>query len=114
MSDGLFALKFADDTAAYFLLEIDRGTIPIKRTDADGSAAWRKNIAFKLATYYEGWRAERHVQQFGVKQLRVLMLTSSPKRMQNMLSAVDELTEGRGSAFFLFGHRDMLEADKSA
>ena len=25
-----------------------------------------------------------------------------------MLSAVDELTEGRGSAFFLFGHRDLL------
>ena len=70
--DGLFALRFADDTAAYFLLEIDRGTIPINRTDTDGSAAWRKNIAFKLATYYEGWRAERHVQQFGVKQLRVL------------------------------------------
>ena len=32
-------------------------------------------IARKLATYYEGWRAGRHVEQFGVKQMRVLIVT---------------------------------------
>jgi hypothetical protein len=31
LPDGLFALSFADGTASYFLLEIDRGTIPIAR-----------------------------------------------------------------------------------
>jgi hypothetical protein len=108
--DGLFALKFADGTASYFLLEIDRGTIPIKRTDTAGSAAWRKNIAYKLATYFEGWQAERHVQQFGVKQVRVLLLTSSEARMKHMLSALHELTGDRGTAFFLFGHREMLQS----
>ena len=55
--------------------------------------AWRKNIAFKLSTYYEGWLAERHVQQFGVKQLRVVVLTNSEARMRNMLVRVGKTVE---------------------
>ena len=102
--DGLFALSFADRTASYFLLEIDRGTIPIVRNTLD-----HRSIARKLATYYEGWRIGRHVEQFGVKQMRVLMLTSSAARMNNMLSVVDDLTGGRGSGFFVFSHAGLLE-----
>jgi len=106
--DGLFALTFPDDTAAYFLLEVDRGTIPINRTDTEGTAAWRKNIRYKFATYYDGWKAGRHVEQFGVKQVRVLTITSSAKRVENMLTTIDEITEGRGSNFFLFVDRARL------
>jgi hypothetical protein len=107
--DGLFALTFPDDTAAYFLLEVDRGTIPIYRTDTEGTAAWRKNIRYKLATYYDGWKAGRHFDQFGVKQVRVITITSSAKRVENMLAVIDEITEGRGSNFFLFADRTQLE-----
>lgn len=106
--DGLFGLRFADDSASYFMLEVDRGTIPITRSDVKGSAAWQKSITYKLATYWEGWKAGRHVEQFGLKQMRVLMLTSSEERMDNMLAVVDELTQGRGSAFFLFGYAAQL------
>jgi len=94
--DGLFALSFADGTAAYFLLEIDRGTIPIVRNSLD-----HRSITRKLATYYEGWRANRHVEQFGVKQMRVLMVTESAERVSNMISAIDHITGGKGSNFFL-------------
>jgi hypothetical protein len=106
--DGLFGLRFPDETAAYFLLEVDRGTIPICRTDTAGSSAWRKNIAYKLATYYEGWKAEQHVKQFGVKQLRVAMVTTSAARIKNMLSVVDQITEGRGTNFFVFIDEETL------
>ena len=58
--DGLFALVYGDETAAYFLLEVDRGTIPINRTDSEGTSDWRKNIRYKLATYYDGWRGGFH------------------------------------------------------
>ena len=95
--DGMFALSFADGTASYFLFEIDRGTIPIVRNSLD-----HRSIARKLATYYEGWRANRHVEQFGVKQVRVLIVTDSVERVRNMLSAIDRITGGRGSNFFLF------------
>lgn len=110
--DGLFGLRFADDSAAYFMLEVDRGTIPISRTDGKGrSSAWQKSITYKLATYWEGWKAGRHVEQFGLKQVRVLMLTTSEERMKRMLAVVDELTQGRGSGFFLFGHMAQLRGD---
>ena len=58
--------------------------------------------------YYDGWKAGRHVEQFGVKQVRVLTVTSSAKRVENMLATVDEITEGRGSNFFLFMDRARL------
>jgi hypothetical protein len=109
--DGLFGLRFADDTAAYFMLEVDRGTIPIMRSDVKGTSVWQKSIAFKLATYYEGWRAGRHVEQFGIKQMRVLFVTESAERVRNMLAAVDQVTEGRGSNFFLFIDRPTLAAN---
>jgi hypothetical protein len=34
-----------------------------------------------------------------------LTITDSGKRVENMLSAVDEITAGKGSNFFIFGHR---------
>jgi hypothetical protein len=103
--DGLFALSFEDGTASYFLLEIDRGTIPIVRNSLD-----HRSIARKLATYYEGWRVGRHVQQFGVKQMRVLLVTESPERVRNMLSAIDQITGGKGSNFFLLTDKGSLAA----
>jgi hypothetical protein len=108
--DGLFGLRFPDETAAYFVLEVDRGTIPLIRTDVPGTPAWRKSITYKLATYWEGWRAQQHLKQFGVKQVRVAMVTSSPDRVENMLDIVHELTDGRGSNFFLFIDRAALAA----
>lgn len=101
--DGLFGLTFADESAAYFLLEIDRGTIPISRRGAD-----HRSIRRKLQTYYDGWLANRHQTQLGMKQVRVAMVTSSPERVRNMLGAVNDVTEGRGSNFFLFIDRQAL------
>ena len=106
--DGLFGVGYSDNTAAYFILEIDRGTIPLRRTDVRGTTAWRKNIAYKLATYYEGWKLKQHEQQFGIKQMRVAIVTTSAERVQNMLSIVDEITEGRGTNFFIFADRTAL------
>ncbi len=103
--DGLFGLTFPDETAAYFLLELDRGSIPISRSGGD-----HRSIRRKLKTYYDGWRAQRHLEQFGVKQMRVLTVTSSQERVHNMVGAVRSITEGRGSNFFLFVDRETLAA----
>ena len=106
MPDGLFGLNFPDGTAAYFLLEFDRGTIPISRRGGD-----HRSIRRKLKTYYDGWRAQRHVEQFGLKQMRVLTITSSPERMRNMVGCVRDITEGKGSNFFLVVDRASLAAN---
>jgi hypothetical protein len=103
IADGLFGLGFPDDTAAYFLLEVDRGSMPIVRSNFD-----RTSYRRKLLVYWEAWKRKLHVEQFGVSQIRMLTITDSAKRVQNMLSAVDEITAGKGSNFFLFGHSEQF------
>ena len=104
IADALFGLTFPNDTAAYFLLELDRGTMPIVRRGFD-----RTSIARKLAIYWEGWKRERHVELFGLKQMRVLTVAPSRQRVDNMVAAVKDITGG-GSNFFLFIERGRLMA----
>jgi hypothetical protein len=107
VADGLFGLRYADDTAAYFLLEVDRGSMPVVRAQFDKTSFHRK-----LKVYWEAWKQNRHVDHFGIKQVRVLTVTDSEKRIENMLSVVADVTEGKGSNFFLFATASRL-ADAS-
>ena len=104
MPDGLFGLTFPDGTASYFLLEMDRGTMPVVRR---GGA--RGSFAHKMRLYLEGWRQERHIAQFGVKQLRILTVTTSPERVETMLDALGGLTGGKGSNLFLFADQERVQ-----
>lgn len=105
IADGLFGLVFPDETASYFLLEVDRGTMPVVRTNFDKSSYRRK-----LLVYWETWKKKLHVEQFGISQIRLLTITESAKRVDNMLSVVDEITAGKGSNFFLFAGRSQLSS----
>lgn len=116
VADDLFALVFPDDTASYFLVEIDRGSMPVRRNGESaeemvgGKRRLRTYYKQKLATYYHGWRQRRHVEQFGVDQLRVLTVTTSQERIETMLDAVGEITNGKGSNLFLFADQKQLAA----
>lgn len=101
--DGLFALAFADETAAHFFLELDRGTMPVVRKGMD-----RTSFARKLQVYLDAWRAGIFEHQFGVRHVRVLTVTPSPERVKTMIAAVKNLTKGNGSGLFLFIDRDTL------
>jgi hypothetical protein len=104
--DGLFGLTFPDGTASYFLLEMDRGTMPVVRR---GGA--RGSFAHKMWLYLEGWRQERHVAQFGIKQLRILTVTTSPERVETMLDALADLTDNRGTNLLLFTDQRSLQTN---
>jgi hypothetical protein len=106
IADGLFGLVFPDQTAAYFLLEVDRGSMPVMRSHAGQTSFGRK-----LKVYWEVWKAGLHAKHFGVKQIRVLTITDSAKRVRTMLEAVDEMTEGKGSNFFLFADAAKLKTN---
>jgi len=103
IADGLFGLAFPDGTAAYFLLEVDRGSMPVVRSRFDQTSFKRK-----LKIYWEAWKAGRHVEHFGVKQIRVLTVTESRARLDHMIDAVNEITDGKGSNFFLFAEKSRL------
>ncbi len=104
--DALFGLRFDSGTATFdtfVIFELDRGTIPIERSTSD-----HRSIRRKLEIYYDGWRARRHIDQLGIQNVRVMFLTSSPPRVEHMLAAVDNITGGNGSGFFLFADRQSL------
>lgn len=103
IADGLFGLAFPDDTAVYFLLEIDRGSMPVARSSYD-----RTSYNRKLMVYWEAWKKKTHVDHFGLTQVRVLTVTDSAKRVENMIQAVQGITAGKGSNFFLFSSQDDL------
>lgn len=108
--DQLFGLRFDVEEQpcepTHFLFELDRGTIPIERRDPR-----QRSIARKLLTYYEGWKIGRHVELFGIENIRVTFLTTSPERVEHMLVALDEITAGKGSGFFLFGDLQSMAGD---
>jgi hypothetical protein len=103
IADGLFGLVFADDTAAYFLLEVDRGSMPVVRSNFE-----RTSFNRKLLIYWEAWKKKLHVDQFGVSQIRVLTVTDSEKRVANMVEAINQFTGGKGSNFFLLTDKENL------
>ncbi len=107
VADGLFGLRHADGTAAYFLLELDRGYMPNIRVRSKYD---QTSIGRKLALYHDGWKIDRHLELFGKKELRVAIVTTSPVRVENMIDVVKEMTGGSGSNFFLFVDRDHLAA----
>jgi hypothetical protein len=100
--DQIFCLHFPDDKPgrqhAYFFLEADSSTMPIKRTSLYTSSYWRKMIG-----YWESYRQEKFKEVFGFKAARVLTITKSEERIENMIRAgkgVD--ARGQGSVMFLF------------
>jgi len=116
IADDLFALRFADDTESYFLVEIDRGQMPVRRhsnveEEVGGKRRMRTHYMHKLAIYWHGWRQGRPARQFGVESLRVLTITTSRKRIETMLDALHEVTAGKGSGLFLFIEDDVLRGN---
>ena len=96
--DALFGLRFNDETERFYMLEIDRGEMPIERF----KNTQRTYFAKKMLTYYQANRQQRHVHDLGIDNFRVLTLTTDAHRIELMLIALNKITEGRGSNMFLF------------
>jgi DNA-binding transcriptional ArsR family regulator len=104
--DALFGLRFNDEEESYFMLEIDRGEMPVERY----RNAQRTYFAKKMLTYYEANRQARHVHDLGIENFRVLTVTTNSERIERMLIALENITSGRGSNVFLFTDQATLTA----
>jgi hypothetical protein len=104
--DALFGLRFNDETESYFMLEVDRGEMPIERYKNIQRTYYSK----KMLTYYEANRQQRHVHDLGIENFRVLTVTTDRPRIEKMLTALDTITDGRGSNIFLFADQATLSA----
>jgi DNA-binding transcriptional ArsR family regulator len=105
--DALFGLRFNDESESYFMLEVDRGEMPVERF----TNTYRTYFAKKMLTYYEANRQQRHVHDLGLENFRVLTVTTTPERAEKMLNALRTITDGRGSNMFLFADEAKLAAD---
>jgi hypothetical protein len=96
--DRVFSLAFHDRTRLNFALELDRGTMDIKSRQLVGKSSFRR----KLLGYYQLWREGLHTSQWGFKAFRVLTVTPSEKRIENMIAVQKEIVGEQGSNLFLF------------
>lgn len=97
--DLVFGLKFADGSRRCFMVEIDRGTMPIARHDIRQTSLERK-----MRAYLTAHATKQHERQFGWKTFRVLTVTTDEYRVR---SAMEELRKIRiagspGPTLFFF------------
>ena len=103
--DIVFALELADGSRRNFMVEIDRGTMPVRRTDPE-----QTSIERKMRVYLAAHSGKQHRKQFGWANFRVLVVTTDEHRVGSMIDAVPRLrvSRGVGPALFLFTTFDTL------
>ncbi|NBV25559.1 MAG: hypothetical protein EBS05_27080, partial [Proteobacteria bacterium] len=112
LPDRVFALEFLDQPAgrnrAFYFLEADRGTMPVSRPTLAKSSFHRKLLAYEAT-----WTQGIHQSRFGFHRFRVLTVTTSTQRAQNIASVAAQLERGHGLFLFtdidsLLGSEDLL------
>jgi len=100
--DRVFALESSDEVGdtdrAYFFLEADRGTMPVKRTNLSQTSMYRKFLAYEAT-----WQNGIHRSRFGFHRFRVLTVTKSAERLHSLIETCSQLKSGHG--LFLFTDR---------
>jgi len=103
--DFVFGLRLANGERRNYVVEIDRGTMPITRSDIDQTSVERK-----LRVYLAAHAAKQHQLRYRWKNFRVLVLTTSDDRQHSMIEASRRLTSGIGKnpVLFLFKRTELL------
>jgi len=73
VADGCFGLEFENSLQQFFMLEMDLGTESNTR------------FALKVRAYKEYLGSENYREIFGERAFKVLVVTASPRRMENLM-----------------------------
>ena len=103
--DLVFGVRYSDRSRRCFLVEIDRGTMPVTRGDIRQTSFERK-----MRAYLAAHTARLHERYFGWKTFRVLTVTTDDLRLRAMQEALSLLrsTTGPGAKLFFFVTRQAL------
>jgi hypothetical protein len=110
--DLAFGLRFLDGSRRCFMIEIDRGTMPVVRSDIRQTSFERK-----MRAYLSAHVAKEHERRFGWKNFRVLTITTDDYRARSMAEALGRIRipHSTGPALFLFATRhELAESDPLA
>lgn len=110
--DGAFGLRFhgkeQGKKEVYFFLEADRATMPIRRVSLLRSSFYKKMLG-----YYHAWKTGAYSKTFHFKHARVLTITTSRQRIDNMIEVGKMIdTRKTGLGMFLFASQDILTLDE--
>jgi DNA-binding Lrp family transcriptional regulator len=103
--DLVFEIRLASGARYNFMVEIDRGTMPIVRSDIR-----QTSFARKMHAYLAAHAARMHERHFGWRTFRVLTVTNDDNRMRTMMDALRGLHVARsaGAQLFYFATRGDL------
>jgi hypothetical protein len=107
--DLAFGLMFADGSRRCFMVEIDRGTMPIVRQDIRQTSLERK-----MRAYLAAHAAKQHERRLGWKTFRVLTVTTDANRLDSTIEELRKLrvAHSPGPSLFLFATRaDLCGSD---
>ncbi len=99
--DAFFTIEDEKDYLHYFL-EADRSTMEGKR------------VLGKLKGYWQMWKQESHKDKFDISVFRVLTITISQQRKENLRHIAKQANDNRtaGSEMFLFACKDDYNLEK--
>ena len=104
--DYAFALRSATISRRCYLVECDRGTMPVVRANLK-----RTSLARKFEGYIAGYMAKLHERQHGWKAFRILLITNSAERAEHARAALCTITRATNvRGLFYFAHADALHA----
>jgi Replication-relaxation len=103
--DYAFAIQYPDGRFRAFLVECDRGTMPVDRSNLTQTSLKRKFLAYAAAK-----RAELHQLHFSWKTFRVLLITTNRQRADNVLATIRECVHEHARGLFLIADRQSLAA----
>jgi len=106
--DMVFGLRFPDGSRRCFMVEIDRGTMPITRSDNSETS-----FALKMRAYLAIHAAGQHERRYGWKAFRVLTVTTDISRARAMAEALQKfpVPRGPGASLFFFATREQLSTN---
>jgi hypothetical protein len=101
--DAAFSLRF-DDREVFFLLEVDRGTMPVARRDPSQSS-----FVKKVEAYRETRKAGQLWRRWQIPGFRILVIAESRKRLKSLQEGTAKCFQRGASTMFLFTLASDLE-----
>ena len=101
--DYAFAIRFADVSRRCYLVECDRGTMPVERAGLK-----QTSLVKKLLVYQHAHKQKLHVRQFDWKAFRVLFVTNTGARADNIRAAIHRTADLKNSELFYITDRHAL------
>lgn len=99
--DALFGIEYAvagGRAYRFFMLEADRATEPVRRTNLRETSYFRKVLQYREVIGKGGYRTH-----FGMKSaMLVLTVTTNMRHLQSIMEMTQAVSNGNGTSFFLF------------